>query len=179
MKKRYHTRLSPAQCRARLKQDIRRFAAPFSGGYEQFTGWACGRWFAVSYHDGENSGISMEGDALVRRIRLVRNKAIARITVREGVSAVAVRTYRGCTDILSIAFVAAGLFLANMLITLLSGMGDADAALLVSVWLAAAMTLAWAALTAAWSYLSRAGEDNGRRLLEFLQATLQMEPDTG
>lgn len=175
MMKVYQTQFTPSQCRALLKQDITRFRSVFLLGSEQFTGWTLGNWFAVAYHDGEDSGTKLDQYGITRGIRLIRNKALAHMRVKNGVTHIGVRAHRGATDTPSIVFWLCVMFVLSMGIGLLSSGADWETALLVSAVAAPTITLIHVLMTLAWSYLSPAGEENEKRLLNFLENSLQLK----
>ncbi|CAM4447185.1 SMODS and SLOG-associating 2TM effector domain-containing protein [Paenibacillus tarimensis] len=124
---------------------------------ERYSGWVKRGLFSISYKSGK---ICMNNP--------IFNKAIGRISTRKGVTVVSFRTYRGLTDILSLAILFAGSF--AIILATSSQVLDIGTIALLSLF---CCSLA-AVITYTFTSLSSEGREGEEYLIGFLERVLEL-----
>ncbi|WP_454190140.1 hypothetical protein [Paenibacillus sp. Marseille-Q7038] len=156
-KRRYTTKLSQKECISFIKDNIDFIRFDFYN--ESFRGWTKFGIFSISYNDGEHN-----------RRRIVRNKAVGRISVKEGITHVRFRLYKGWTDIFSLMYT----MLLFSCMNLFMGPPFISEMFFFSVTLIPAIMVLYSWL---YTILSEDGHSNEAILLAYVERIFELEPE--
>lgn len=156
-KRRYISKLSQKECISFIKDNIDFIHFNFYD--ESFRGWTKFGIFSISYNDGEQ-----------KRRRIVRNKAVGRISVKDGQTRIRFRLYKGWTDIFSIIYT---MLLASFL-NVVMGPPFISYMFLASVTVIPAILVLYSWL---YTILSKDGHFNEVTLLSYLERVFELEPE--
>lgn len=156
-KRRYTTKLSRKECISFIKDNIDFIHFDFYN--ESFRGWTKFGIFSISYNDGEQ-----------KRGRIVRNKAVGRISVKDGETRIRFRLYKGWTDFFSMIYT---MLLASC-VNVMMGPPFISYMFLVSVTVIPLILILYS-----WLYTisSEDGRSNEVYLLAYLERVFELEPE--
>ena len=156
-KRRYITKLPRKECLSFIKENIDFIRFDFYN--ESFRGWTKFGIFSISYNDGEHN-----------RRRIVRNKAVGRISVKDGKTHVRFRLYKGWTDPFALIYT---MFLFSC-INLIMGPPFISEMFFLSVSLLPAIMVLYSWL---YTILSEDGHSNEAILLAYVERVFELEPE--
>lgn len=157
MKYKCTTQLSKSHCESVIKNSVDLYSITLDGG--EFVGWNYKGFFSISVTRG-----MLKSD-------LVRNKVLGKIRVKNDITHVCFRTYRGYTDFISIITIFIASFIGVSLADLSFGVIGLIWKFVVSV----LFCLLVAAISWMISHASEDGQYNENVLIEFLQKGLELK----
>ncbi|WP_211746608.1 hypothetical protein [Paenibacillus sp. Marseille-Q4541] len=156
MKRKYTTQLSKKECISFVKDNVDFIRFDFSNEY--FRGWTKLGIFSISYHDGKRE-----------RGRGVYNKAIGRISVKNGKTQVQFRLYKGWTDLFSILYTV----MLSTFVVFISGPPFIPYAFLITLIL---LPIIMVPYTWLYTTLSNDGHYNEVTLLTYVERVFELQP---
>lgn len=156
-KRKYTTKLSRKECISFIKDNIDFIRFDFYN--ESFRGWTKFGIFSISYNDGEHN-----------RRRIVRNKAVGRISVKDGKTRVRFRLYKGWTDLFSLIYT----MLLFSFMNLFMAPPFISEMFFLSVTLLPAIMVLYSWL---YTILSEDGHSNEATLLAYVERVFELEPE--
>ena len=159
MKYKGTTQLSKSHCESVIKNSVDLYSITLDGG--EFVGWNYKGFFSISVTRG-----MLKSD-------LVRNKVLGKVSVKNDITHVCFRTYRGYTDCISmITF-----FIVSFIIMSLA---DLSTGVISFMWKLIISVLLWLFVgSISWmiSHASEDGQENENLLIEFLQKGLDLKTE--
>lgn len=157
MKRKYISTLSEKECKSFIKENIDFISFNFT--QEHFIGWTKFGFFSITYKSGK-----------IRMYNPIFNKALGRITSKNGKTMVSFRTYKGLTDIFSLFFI----FVSSFIILSAAGI-NYEFNVIQVIGLSALCCALVSIITFAASYLSEEGQEGENQLSNFLQRSLNLK----
>lgn len=157
MKRKYISTLSEKECKSFIKENVDFISFNFT--QEHFTGWTKFGFFSIAYKSGK-----------IKMYNPIFNKAIGRITSKNGGTMVSFRTYKGLTDIFSLLF----LFVSSFIILLAAGINyEFNVTQVIGL---SVLCCAFASsITFVASCLSEEGQEGESELCDFIQRSLSLK----
>lgn len=156
-KRRYTTKLSQKECITFIKDNVDFIHFDFYDEY--FRGWTKLGIFSISYNDGQH-----------KRGRAVYNKAVGRISIKNGKTQVRFRLYKGWTDLFSIIYT----MLLSSCVMLIMGPPFISNMFFLSVIVFPVILVSYSWL---YTILSNDGRSNEATLLAYLERVFELEPE--